>query len=221
VVDEPQIVAVTGPNGGGKSTLLRCIATLQGFLGEIEVLGNVLGSRRGIAGALAMSGFVPQADSLDLGLRVGGAIEYAAWLKGVPRAARAERVRQALEALDLVVHQDKQIRKLSGGTRQRVAIAQAVVHDPRLLILDEPTTGVDAEHRVELRNLLRHISTNRFVVMSTHLTEDLELLADRVLVLADGTIRFDGPPADLMAKATVEDNGTSRPIERGLKQVLE
>lgn len=218
---QPQIVAITGPNGGGKSTLLRCLATLQTFSGRIDLLGRSITTRAGIRAALGATGYVAQSGAVDERMRVQDAVRYAAWLKAVPAAARAAAVDRVIADLDLESRRRDRIGHLSGGTQQRVALAQALVHDPRVLLLDEPTAGVDAEHRREMRSLLRAIAQDRFVFMSTHLTEDLEMLADQIVVLEKGTVRFSGPVQTLLASGNDEpDDPRSRPVERALGRLL-
>jgi ABC-2 type transport system ATP-binding protein len=221
------VAALVGPNGSGKTTLLSVLSTLRPVrTGAVRVAGQDLGTVAGSAAARARTGYLPQ-EPTGLGhLTVAEAVVYAAWLKRVPRRVRTALVSDALEELDLVEHADDRLSRLSGGTRQRAYIAQAVVHRPAVLLLDEPSTAVDAEHRVELRRTLRRLARGRLVVLSTHLTEDVELLADRVLALDDGRVAFDGTPAELVAigAASQHDHGAaddepSRAIERGLRAV--
>jgi ABC-2 type transport system ATP-binding protein len=186
--------------------------------GSVSLGGHDLASPGGAARARRELGFLPQDPEPLAHLRVDEAIVYAAWLKGVPRRERAARVDEMLEALDLTAVSSSRLRTLSGGTRQRAHLAQAMVHRPRVLLLDEPSTGVDAEHRVDLRATLRRLALGRLVVMSTHLTEDIELLADRVLALESGRVRFDGTPAELADLAGPgPSDEPARAIERGLR----
>ena len=158
------------------------------------------------------------------------AIEYAAWLKGLSTSERHRATADVVEALDLGGWAGRRLRELSGGTRRRAHLAQALVHRPDVLLLDEPTNGIDAEHRVEFRALLRRASVARLVLLSTHLTEDVELLADRVLVLSCGRVVYDGAPAGLAELGRAEstpgapddgDSQRSRPVERGLRAVTD
>ncbi len=223
VAAERGVVVLVGPNGSGKTTLLRVLATLRRpQAGSAHLAGHDLRTVRGAARARHALGYLPQDPEALSHLRVHEAVEYAAWLKRVPRRERADRVTAALVDLDLVGRAGDRLGALSGGTRQRAHIAQAVVHRPSVLLLDEPSTGVDAEHRVELRQVLRRLAAGRLVVLSTHLTEDIELLADRVVALDAGRVRFDGTPNELAALGTHEAAGDlagepARAIERGLR----
>lgn len=215
------IVAIVGPNGAGKSTLLRTLATLTPrFEGEIAVAGHDIRRRRGIQAARRALGFLPQDPSFLGHLRVSEAVEYAAWLHGIRRARRVDSVLRGLEQLNLAELAPRHLGTLSGGTRRRVYIAQAVVHEPSVLLLDEPTVGLDAEQRVNLRRVIRGLSSHRLIVLSSHLTEDIELLPDRVVVLGSGRVRFNGPPSELKRLgAEAGHTGEERPIERGLRLV--
>jgi ABC-2 type transport system ATP-binding protein len=219
------VVALVGPNGSGKTTLLSVLATLRpARSGSVHLCGHDLRTVAGAAAARARLGYLPQEPTALGHLTVAEAVEYAAWLKRVPRRRRADLVTAALVDLDLVERAHDRMGRLSGGTRQRAHIAQAVVHRPDVLLLDEPSTAVDAEHRVDLRHTLRRLAAGRLVVLSTHLTEDVELLADRVCALAGGRLAFDGTPDELVAlgAADAERTGAAEParaIERGLRAV--
>jgi ABC-2 type transport system ATP-binding protein len=219
------VTVLVGSNGSGKTTLLRALATLcRPAAGSASVAGHDVRTRSGAAAARRVSGFLPQEPTALHHLRVAEALTYAAWLKGVPSRQRAGHVEEALAALDLVARADDRLGALSGGTRQRAYIGQAIVHRPDVVLLDEPSTGVDTEHRVELRAILRRLAVGRVVVFSTHLTEDIELLADRVVALTDGRLTFEGSPTELAALAGPDgsDAGTDEParaIERGLRSL--
>ena len=227
------IVVLAGPNGSGKTTLLRLLATLRRpSHGQVSVAGLAPTSARSLREIRRRTGYLSQDPRQHGHLRVGEAVEYAAWLKGMPSQARRARVLDALAEVDLSRWQERRLGELSGGTRRRVHLAQALVHGPGVLLLDEPTTGVDAEHRVEFRSLLRRVATDRLVILSTHLTEDIELLADRVIVLDRGQVAFDGTSARLTELGSNDGSNDgpnagpnggsgSRPIERGLLAVCQ
>lgn len=210
------VVAVAGANGAGKSTLLRALATLVPVArGQLEVAGADLTQRRGRALARRRLGFLGQHPAFPGSFRVEEAVRYAAWLHRVEDPEPA--VERIMERLALGPIARDRLADLSGGTRHRALLAQAMVHDPAVLLLDEPTVGMDVEHRVQLRQDLRAGSEQRLVVVSTHLTEDIELLADRVLVLRDGQVVFDGDPAALAEAGEAGASSRLRPIESALR----
>ncbi|MFE1413990.1 ABC transporter ATP-binding protein [Streptomyces sp. NPDC058746] len=213
------ITALTGANGSGKTTLLKSCALLQRPTAGSVSLGNQKPEHRtGLRRYREGIGYLPQAPDFPGHFTVREAVAYSAWLRGVPRSRRAEAIERVVEDLNLGDVANARLRSLSGGNRQRAHIAQAVVHEPAVLLLDEPTTGIDVEHRIELRTYLARTGRTRCVVLSTHHTEDIELLADRVVSLREGRIVFDGTPAELMARADVGDAAaaTARSVEQAL-----
>ncbi|MEX0768340.1 MAG: ATP-binding cassette domain-containing protein [Microthrixaceae bacterium] len=215
------VIAIVGPNGSGKSTLLNAAATLlrpaSGRIliddADITTVGGRRHARRSI-------GYVPQRPEFTGHYTVGDAVRYAAWLHRIPRRNTDAATASAIAATGLTDWRGKRLKDLSGGTRQRVFIAQAIVCQPAVLLFDEITVGVDAEHRVALRRLIRSLAQHRTVLLSTHLTEDVELLADRVIALDYGRVLFDGPPAKLLAHAT-GGGVDERPIETALRNLTQ
>ncbi|MER6057428.1 ABC transporter ATP-binding protein [Streptomyces albidoflavus] len=217
------ITALTGSNGAGKSTLLKVLALLlPPSSGDIALnVGgeNIKSTTKGYRKAV---GYLPQESHFPGHFTVQEAVTYSAWLRGISRSNRAESVHQVLDRLGLSDVASKRLKQLSGGNRQRAHIAQAVVHKPALLLLDEPTTGVDVEHRIELRTHLAELSQSCCIVMSTHHTEDVELLSERVVSLREGQVIFDGTPQELASRVAGKvDNPVSasrgaRPIEQAL-----
>ena len=200
---EPGITGFLGPNGAGKTTLLRMIATvLAPDGGSLEILGRGTatgGDREEIRRRL---GYLPQEPGFHRSFTAFDFVDYIAILKGLTaRRARHDEVRRVLTlvGLDPVMH--KRIRKLSGGMRRRVGIAQSLLGDPDLLVLDEPTAGLDPEQRLRFRELLTERDPGRTVVLSTHQTDDVAALCQRVVVILGGVTRFDGKPKDLTATA--------------------
>ena len=200
---EPGIIGFLGPNGAGKTTLLRMIATvLAPDGGGLEVLGHdprAAADREEIRRRL---GYLPQEPGFHRSFTTFDFVDYIAILKGLTdRRRRHDEVRRVvgLVGLDQVMH--KRIRALSGGMRRRVGIAQSLLGDPDLLVLDEPTAGLDPEQRLRFRELLTGRARDRTVVLSTHQTDDVAALCQRVVVILDGQVRFDGRPADLTARA--------------------
>jgi ABC-2 type transport system ATP-binding protein len=186
------ICCVIGENGAGKSTFLQALASLVPIRsGSIEA---------GTGSPPAKLGYLPQDPYFPGHFTAGEAISYAAWLQKIDRRTRTRAVAGIADRLGLAPHLGERLSALSGGTRQRVFLAQALVHGPELVILDEPTTGLDAERRVDFRRLLRELATDgTTIVLSTHLTEDVELLPDQVIALRGGRVVFDGSPFELAA----------------------
>ena len=193
------VVGLLGPNGAGKSTLLRMLATvLAPDTGRVQLLGldpHVPAQRLEIRRRL---GFLPQSPSLYGGFTAREMVDYVAILKEqTDPAARRRDVTRVLEAVGLGDLMHRRIRALSGGMRQRVALATALLGTPDLLVLDEPATGLDPEQRLELRSLLSDTAKRGTVVLSTHNTSEVAALCQRVLVMRDGRILYDGTPRAL------------------------
>ena len=195
----PGITGLLGPNGAGKTTLIRILATLLApSTGEVGVNGWHTSNPADRVEIRRHLGYLPQ----DLGLyprfSVFEFVDYLAILKEVEDPAdRHRRVRAALAAVELEDLARRKIRTLSGGMRRRVGIAQAIVADPQLLLLDEPTTGLDPEQRMRFRQLIAGIGEHRTVVLSTHLVEDVAAVCTAVVVLWQGRVRFHGSPSRL------------------------
>lgn len=190
------INALLGPNGSGKTTLLRCIVgelTPEG--GSIRIAGEAVGTDA----ARALLGYVPQRPTMPGLATVRDLVAYAAWLSRVPSRDLDRAVDGALRDLDVSDLARRRIRTLSGGQRQRVALATAVVHRPRILVLDEPTVGLDPGQRLKVRQLIHRLGQQIPVIMSTHLTEDVEHLASTVAILVGGKIQFSGELEELQA----------------------
>jgi ABC-2 type transport system ATP-binding protein len=217
---ERGVVVLAGPNGSGKSTVLRVLATLHPFDGQASLLGCDLSTGPGRREARRNLGFLPQEADFPRDFTVAEAVAYAAWLQRVPVGRRAAAVEQALSAVEVVERSGQALEDLSTGLRRRVFLAQAIVHAPPVLLLDEPTAGVDTEHRAAFRRLVRRLAEDRLVLLSTHLTEEIEFLADRLLVMGSGRIRFDGTPAELEAVAGTTA-GDERRVEAALRRLTE
>jgi ABC-2 type transport system ATP-binding protein len=189
---------VVGGNGAGKSSLLDVMAgLLEPAAGRVEIDGldlSLRGRRRPSVGLL------PQHATFPERCTVAEAITYAAWLQRVP-APRSAAVDRALAAVDLVAERQVPLGRLSGGMRQRAHLAQALVHDPSVLLLDEPTAALDLVHAAALRDLLESLASTRCVVVTTHLVDDVAQLGGRVLVLRSGAIDFDGPADELLERS--------------------
>ncbi|MDH6218563.1 ABC transporter ATP-binding protein [Streptomyces pseudovenezuelae] len=197
------VTGLLGPNGAGKTTLLRVLATaVSADRGAFTVLGHDPGSAAGRQEVRRRLGYLPQTPGFHPDFTAFEFVDYVAILKELTdRTARHREVRRVLDEVDLADVRGKRIKKLSGGMRQRVALAASLVGDPGFLVLDEPTVGLDPEQRMRFRELIARAGEGRTVLLSTHQTEDVAMLCHRVLVMAAGTVRFDGTPAELTARA--------------------
>ncbi len=205
-VDRGEVVGFIGPNGAGKTTTMRM---LTGFLppssGSVKIAGRdileePLESRRAV-------GYLPETPPLYPEMQVDDYLRYVATIKDVPRALRAERVDRAIDACGLPTVRERVCGTLSRGFRQRVGLAQAIVHDPQVLILDEPTAGLDPKQIVEIRNLIRRLASeeNRTVILCTHILPEVEAICRRVMLISQGRIRLDGPLEEVTATGSLEE----------------
>lgn len=209
----PNLIGILGPNGAGKTTLMKLlIAGLIPTSGKILVDGKALLSQE--KRLKSQLGYLPQSFGLYDELTVWQFIDYMAALKGIQEKAAIDNV---LERVSMADQRKVRLRSLSGGQRQRVGIAQALLGNPRLLILDEPTVGLDPEERVKFRNIFSEMAQDKIVLLSTHIVEDVQSICNRVLVLHHGRILFDGIPADLISRTIghvgifLSDNGDNVP----------
>ncbi len=216
----PGVFGLLGPNGAGKTTLLRMMATvIPPTSGRLRLLGRDpgrYGPRREIRHRL---GYLPQNLGYYPGFTVAEFVEYFALLKEMPAARVPAAVATAVERVDLGGKAKAKLRTLSGGMLRRVGIAQAIVNEPELLLLDEPTAGLDPEQRVAFRALLRELGQRATVVVSTHLVEDVGAACSEVALMDAGKIVFQGTPAELTARGTEQGTGDA-PLERGYTAVL-
>jgi ABC-2 type transport system ATP-binding protein len=217
----PGVLGLLGPNGAGKTSLLRMVATvLPPSSGQIRLLGRdpkSTAQRREIRRRL---GYLPQNLGYYPAFTVVEFIEYFALLKEVPPARVPKAVATAVERVDLGGRAKSRLRTLSGGMLRRVGIAQAIVNDPDLLLLDEPTAGLDPEQRVGFRALLRDLGQTATVVVSTHLVEDVGAACSEVALMDSGHIVFRGTPAELVERGVGHELGDA-PMERGYSAVLQ
>jgi ABC-type multidrug transport system ATPase subunit len=211
-----------GPNGAGKTTLMRILAGIVNpSRGAVQVEGHDLTTEAGKRGTKAILGYLPQELGMYPELTAAQFVDYMAILKGLDDSR--ERRRRVAEVLEMVALQDSAHRKIkgfSGGMKRRVGIAQALVNDPRVLIVDEPTAGLDPEERIRFRNLLVNLAADRTVILSTHIVEDIGQTCRDIAVLARGRVLFRGSPAELTSSAgghvwTVMMDRLAEP-ERGL-----
>ena len=198
------VTGLLGPNGAGKTTLLRIVATsIAADSGDVLLLGrDPHRSHADVTAVRRELGYLPQELGYPSDMTAFGFVEYVAVLKEWnDRERRAREVRRVLDVVGLADQATVRVSRLSGGQRRRVGLAQALLGDPRLLVLDEPTTGLDPAQRADLRRTLSTLGHRSTVLLSTHQTEDVAALCERVVVLAGGTVRFDGAVTDLVATA--------------------
>ncbi|SHN44388.1 ATP-binding cassette domain-containing protein [Cryptosporangium aurantiacum] len=197
------VTGLLGPNGAGKTTLLRIVATaVNPDSGSLSVFGHDPLTGPGRLAARRRIGYLPQDPGFHRSFTAFEFVDYVAILKELTdRRRRHDEVRRALDAVGLSARRGDRIRTLSGGSRQRVALAAALVGNPDVLILDEPTVGLDPEQRMRFRELFADLGEERTVLLSTHQTEDVTSLCREVIVLDHGGVRFSGPPAELTGLA--------------------
>jgi ABC-2 type transport system ATP-binding protein len=193
------VTGLLGPNGAGKTTLLRMLATvLPPDTGRLQILG---GDPRVPADRLAIRrrlGYLPQEPGFHRGFTVFEFVDYVAILKELTdRRSRHDEVRRVIDVVGLSEVSTRKIRALSGGMRRRVGVAQAILGEPDLVVLDEPTAGLDPEQRLRFRDLVSRIGEGRTVLLSTHQTEDVAALCPHVVVVHAGVTVFDGTPSAL------------------------
>ncbi|MDP2650029.1 MAG: ABC transporter ATP-binding protein [bacterium] len=191
-------LGLLGPNGAGKSTTINCIVGINKITsGTIKTFGlDVEADYRESRKTIGLS---PQEFNIDIFAKVWKLLDYVAGYYGLPKALRKERIDALLEQFDLTQHKDKAFRELSGGLKRRVVLARALVHDPELLILDEPTAGVDVELRRELWGYLQKLSKEgKTILLTSHYLDEVEMLADRFAFISNGKIAAEGWKKDFM-----------------------
>jgi len=193
-----EILGFLGPNGAGKSTTMKMITTyIQQDQGSI-----LLGGRPNLDKDIKRHiGYLPENNPLYLDMPVIDYLSYCAALQAVPKTQIPERVREMVRICGLDIEKHKNIGELSKGYRQRVGLAQAMIHDPDVLILDEPTTGLDPNQIVEIRELIRQLGRAKTVILSTHILPEVEATCDRILIINKGKIVADGTASTLRKQA--------------------
>ena len=203
-----ELFGLLGPNGAGKSTLIHCTTGLaQPTAGSIEVFGH--DAVHDYAGARQAVGLAPQEPNLDWFLTVAESLDYHAGFFGMPKRERRERTTELLETFSLTEKRDERTRALSGGMKRRLILARAVMHRPRLLILDEPTAGVDVELRLELWHYVQKINEEgTTILLTTHYLEEAEQLCSRIAFITGGEIVAEGSSqsvAESFGASSLED----------------
>ena len=197
-----EIVGLLGPNGAGKSTIIKILTGyLQPDEGKVNVAGlDVITQAQSVQERI---GYLPETAPLYPELTVQGYLKMIAELRLIPEEQQLERISEAVYAVDIEKYLTRPIGHLSKGYRQRVGIAQAMLNRPDLLILDEPTIGLDPTQIVEIRKLIRRLSSYSTVLFSTHILPEVELLCDRVIILMGGQVKSDSKLSDLATTANV------------------
>ncbi len=193
---ESGMFGLLGPNGAGKTTLMKVLTTLtKKSGGEVKVCNipveQCVQVRRII-------GYLPQDFSMYGNMKASEALDYLAVLSGMSKKERAVKVPEMLERVNLGEQQNTKVKAMSGGMKRRLGIAQAIIHDPRVIVVDEPTAGLDPEERVRFRNLLCEIAKDRIVILSTHIVGDIEATCENIAVLNQGEILFRGKVSQLL-----------------------
>lgn len=214
------VFGLLGPNGAGKTTLLRTLATIaEPSGGTIRLLGRDPSDHRQRREVRRRLGYLPQHLGYYPNFTVFEFVEYFALLKEMPTRDVRRAVARAIERVNLADRARSKLKTLSGGMLRRVGVAQAIVNEPELLLLDEPTAGLDPEQRVGFRALLREIGERATVIVSTHLVEDIGAACTEVALMERGRIVFQGTPEELIALGEASGIGDS-PLERGYSTVL-
>ena len=225
---EGGVVGILGPNGAGKTTLLSVLATvLRVPAGSAWVGGHDVGTAAGRQAARQVIGWLPQRFDLAGGMTLRDTVAYAAWANGVAARDCYASAIEALRLVDLEERAPERVRRLSGGQRQRLGLAAAVAHRPAVLLLDEPTAGLDPQQRVRFRHSIRAAAQLRTVLLSSHLLEDIGQVCDTVVVLDGGRILFDGSPKRMVSLGAEdlpsdrdESSSVASPLEAGYLRIL-
>ena len=192
------VYGLLGVNGAGKTTLMRMLTTLiRPTSGEILWDGQEVFSMDGQYRKLL--GYLPQDFGFYPDFSVNDYLMYIASIKGIRPAVARQRVKELLQQVGLTKARNKKMKTLSGGMKRRAGIAQAMLNDPKILILDEPTAGLDPSERIRFRNLISELSEDRIVLLSTHIVSDIEYIANEILLMKDGRITMSGTAEDVIA----------------------
>ena len=198
-INTGEIVGFLGPNGAGKSTTMKMITTyLTPYAGKIYV--NDLSTESESLEVRKKIGYLPEQNPLYLDMNVLDYLEFAAELESVPKSDIAKSIKKMVGVCGLGDVQHKDIGELSKGFKQRVGLAQAMIHEPDVLILDEPTSGLDPNQIIEIRKLIKQLGKEKTLVLSTHILQEVEATCDRVLIINKGQIVADGTPDSLQDK---------------------
>lgn len=201
-LDIKGITGIIGPNGAGKSTLMRILASVD----QADQGSKITFSDSAASGSI---GYLPQDFSVYPNLTVFEVLKLLASLKG---NVDTDHTNELLESLNLTVYKNKKIKEISGGTRRRVGIAQALLNKPQYLIIDEPSAGLDILECLNLRNILLKVSERTHIIISSHLAEDIEFICDHIIIIADGKKKFEGSIDEM--KKTIQNKTYETFIEQ-------
>ena len=205
--DKGDVLGVLGPNGAGKSTAMKIIT---GFLnpdaGRVTIGGDDI-SEAPIA-VKKRIGYLPEGAPLYADMTTSAFLDFIAQVRGFSGAEKQKRIDQAVERVNLDVVLDQPIETLSKGFKRRVGLGQAILHDPEVLILDEPTDGLDPNQKHEVRNLIQEMSSEKVIILSTHILEEVDAVCNRTLIIAEGKVVADGTPAELEARSSLHNTVT-------------
>jgi len=195
-VEPGEVLGFLGPNGAGKSTTMRMIT---GFLtpsgGEVRIAGVGVGADP--LSAKRRIGYLPEGAPLYPDMTPRTLLEFIAEVRGIPKAERRGRIEKVVAQVHIADVLDQKIETLSKGFKRRVGLAQAILHDPEILILDEPTDGLDPNQKHEVRQLIREMSEDKVIILSTHILEEVDSVCTRAIIIAKGKVVFDGTPGEL------------------------
>jgi ABC-2 type transport system ATP-binding protein len=223
-VNKGEILGFLGPNGAGKTTTMRMLTTFMpatsgtARIAGFDVFDNSIEVRRHI-------GYLPENPPVYPDMTVESYLDFVARIKGVPTEKRAQRVTDALEKTNITDKRDELIKRLSRGYKQRVGLAQALVHDPDVIILDEPTVGLDPKQIIEVRHLIKNLAGNHTIVLSTHILPEVSMTCDRVVIINKGKIAAVDTPQNLTSqlkggqRIRVEVQASEQPLREVLGQI--
>lgn len=196
---EQGMFGLLGRNGAGKTTLMKTLATLHcKKSGDITVCGIPIERAKEIR---SITGYLPQDFSMYPSMTVEESLDYLGVLSGMDKRLREQRIKMLLKRVNLTGQRHKKVKALSGGMKRRLGIAQALLHDPKVLIVDEPTAGLDPEERIRFRNLLCEVAEERIVILSTHIVGDIEATCEDIAVMNSGEILWQGTVSQLLESA--------------------
>lgn len=208
-VTEGEVLGFLGPNGAGKSTTMKM---LTGFLepssGEVSIMGHPLNSEA--LKAQQLIGYLPEGAPAYSDMSVSASLKFIGEVRGFSGADLQTRIDSVVAKVELGSVLNKRIENLSKGYRRRLGLAQALLHDPQVLILDEPTDGLDPNQKHQVRELIRNLAADKIVIVSTHILEEVSAVCSRAMILAEGKILFDGTPDGLAARSDFHNAVTVR-----------